>query len=79
MKSGDCLSCGELSNCGDTSIEKVQQSYTCGKFSGVEEPVYLARLEAIRRFGDRSAIMAMLNKVKVTEEPEPKEEGDNDE
>ena len=68
---GDCLSCQSLGVCSRTDLEKVRSSYTCELFSGASEPVYIARLEMMKRFGEVSAITAMLNRVaEPTEEEE---------
>jgi hypothetical protein len=67
---GDCLSCQRLGVCSETNEEKVRLSYTCDLFTGAPEPVYLARLEMMRKFGESMAIKGMLNRpVEVEEEP----------
>ena len=60
MKRGDCLSCQTLGVCSLTSYERVRDSFTCDFFHGASEPEYVARLEAIARFGEPLAIQAML-------------------
>jgi len=57
---GDCLSCSRIAFCIDTSTKRVIESYTCPLFTGVEEPVYLARLAMIKNYGTERAIEAML-------------------
>lgn len=67
---GDCMSCQMLGVCSRTSYDKVWGGYTCEFFKGVAEPVYLARMEAMRKFGSVQAITAMLNRSKdVDEQP----------
>lgn len=67
MSCGDCLSCQRLAVCSATNVRRVQDSYTCEFFVGAPEPVYLARLESIRKFGE-AAVEAMLTRPPVVEE-----------
>lgn len=57
---GDCLSCQMLGVCSLTDLEKVRSSYTCVFFRGVPEPMFLARVEMMKQFGETMAIKAML-------------------
>jgi hypothetical protein len=68
MKCGDCLSCQRLGVCSATNAELVRNSFTCEFFVGVLEPVYLARVEMMKRFGEVVAITAMLNRQSAEEE-----------
>lgn len=65
---GDCLACSRIAVCTDTSVQKVEESFTCTLFTGVEEPVYYARLAMIENYGSRRAIEAMLQRSDEGEE-----------
>lgn len=70
---GECLACTRLAGCGATSVERVLESYTCYLFEPVTEPVYLARATMMEKYGDVSAVCAMLQR------PPEEEEDDNEE
>ena len=59
---GECLACSRIATCADTSVDKVLNSYTCVLFDGVPEPVYMARLMMMEKYGAVSAIHAMLDR-----------------
>lgn len=67
---GECLACQRISTCQETSVERVQSSYTCPLFKAVLEPVFRAREKAMQQFGEVSAIKAMMNR--------PQEQGVNE-
>jgi hypothetical protein len=60
MTRGECLACAKLGACRETNEERILQSYTCTLFEGVPEPVYLARLTTMTKYGEHMAIRAML-------------------
>lgn len=73
---GDCLSCSRIDMCNNTNVDLVKQSYTCSLFTGVEEPIYRARLLMIEMYGDDRAIAAMIS---LPPELEPElEQGDKE-
>ena len=59
---GDCLSCKKVSSCLGTDEEKVYGGFTCQLFEGVPEAEYLARLDTMKKYGEKQAIQAMLNR-----------------
>lgn len=61
MQFGECLCCEKVSKCGQTSVDKVLNGYTCALFSPVPEAEYRARRDAMDRFGDYIAVDALLN------------------
>lgn len=69
---GDCLTCSKIATCKETSIQKVQESFTCIFFNAVPEPVWEARETMIQQYGEVRAIEAMLNRPQQGEE----EDGD---
>lgn len=58
---GDCLSCSRLPRCMETSVTKVLEDYTCVMYESVEEPIYRARVDTMKKFGDAQAIISILN------------------
>ena len=65
---GDCLSCASLRQCTETSVEKVLASYTCPLFTPVEEPIYIARLDMIQKYGQMEAVSSMVHPPLTIEE-----------
>ncbi|MEI6503224.1 MAG: CBS domain-containing protein [Armatimonadota bacterium] len=51
---------GALALCTEASVERILQSYTCPLFQPVAEPVYWARIEMIKRYGERAGAESML-------------------
>jgi hypothetical protein len=70
---GECLACARVSGCGETSVERVLNSYTCLLFEPVTEPVYLARETMMEKYGAVSAVCAMLQRPPETEEEDTNE------
>lgn len=64
--SGECLACLHVGNCKETSLEKVLSSFTCPMFTAVPEPVFLARLTTMNRFGEKTAVLALMAKPEDT-------------
>lgn len=71
---GECLACEKLARCRETNETLVLQSYTCSLFEAASEPVYLARWDSMLRYGEVTAVRAMLP-LKSTTEGEDKEDG----
>lgn len=57
---GDCLTCARLGPCTETSVKKVLESYTCPLYEPVFEEVYLARIEMMKKYGEETALKAMI-------------------
>lgn len=75
---GECLACSKISSCSQTSVEKVRTSYTCSLFQEVPEPVYMARLQTMRQYGEVVAVEAMMKRPLITEEDEDGDDDDGD-
>lgn len=56
-----CINCGHLGRCKETSIEKILASYCCERWKEVEPAVYAARLEVFKLFG-REGLKAIISK-----------------
>lgn len=65
---GECLACTKIAGCGATSVERVLNSFTCPLFEAVIEPVYMARVTMMEKYGDVSAACAMLQRPPEEEE-----------
>lgn len=67
MNGGECLCCERISKCTEVDVSKVLSSYTCALFKPVPEPVLMARLDAMTRFGEVSAAEGMINRPPLPE------------
>lgn len=65
---GECLACSKLGECGETSEEKVLQSFTCMLFAEAPEAVYVARWVMMKQYGEQTAVRAMLAATHEEEE-----------
>lgn len=70
---GECLACIKLDRCSETSVERALTSHTCPLFTEVEEPVYLARITMMQRYGPRPAVEVMMSRPAL-----PPKEGEDD-
>lgn len=70
MNDGECLACVKLSACRETNVERVLSSYTCILFEPAPEPMYQARWDAMKKFGEAAAVRAMLPLIESTTEEE---------
>ena len=68
IRKGDCLACWRLTQCRETSVERIRTSYTCQLFEPVAEPVAYARWDAMQKYGEVAAIKAMLVNSPTTTE-----------
>jgi len=59
---GDCLCCSKIKTCTFTTVEKVQQGYTCHFFSEVSEAEWMARWNSMKKFGEIISIQAMMDR-----------------
>jgi hypothetical protein len=57
---GDCLTCTKLGTCTETNLQRVLDSYTCPLFEPVVEPIYLARISMMQKYGDIEAVSSMI-------------------
>lgn len=70
---GECLACTKLATCGETTAERVLSSFTCFLFEPVAESVYLARVTMMQKYGEMSAVCAMLTRPPQEEEVDTNE------
>jgi hypothetical protein len=54
--------------CNETSTQKALDGYTCQLFDPCPEHVFFARWESMKKFGERVAVEAMIDR--------PKDEGE---
>lgn len=66
---GDCLCCSKIKVCALTSVEKALGGFTCQYFEGVIEAEWMARMDAMEKFGDVISVQAMMDRV-IDEENE---------
>lgn len=62
---GECFSCSRTAICRETSVERILTDYTCPLYRGVEEPVYMARVQIRAFFGPVQAAEAILNRTEI--------------
>lgn len=57
---GECLCCSKVSLCTETNFDRIMESYTCPLFEGIPEPIYMARIEMMMKYGAEATIGSML-------------------
>lgn len=56
-----CINCGHLGSCSETSADKVMTGYYCSRWQETAPEVYAARYQIVQLFG-RSGLQAVISK-----------------